>query len=232
MGQPSSPFHDPSTAGSESSLLRKFSLWRLSNAPWEQNDLLSPEVTTETPGIFTRHSRLEDIKVVTWWSGVCLVVSQQIGSGIFSTPALVNNAAGSVGMSLIVWIIAGCIAWSGACTFRQFLRSNSSVVCRTGIRNTCQWGFVCVLALCVWAPSCFLVLLDDNYVNETCFSSNACHNFWRVYQQGSLLVLETQPIYPFLGRQTRGVGLCLDCDCAKCNRFRMGNQGEQFVRNH
>src|SRR5438046_1050507 len=119
MCQPSSPFNDPPTPESDSPLSPKCSLSRLSNASSEQNECLSPEVTTEVTGIFPRHSHLEQIKVVTWWSGVCLVVSQQIGSGIFSTPALVNNGAGSVGMSLIVWIIAGCIAWSGACTFRH-----------------------------------------------------------------------------------------------------------------
>src|SRR5271167_3241400 len=118
MCQPSSPFNDLPTAGNHRSLYPKFLWSRLSNAA-EQNDFLPPEVAVESPGIFPRHSQLEHIKVVTWWSGVCLVVNQQIGSGIFSTPALVNTGAGSVGMSLIVWIIAGCIAWSGACTFRH-----------------------------------------------------------------------------------------------------------------
>jgi len=62
------------------------------------------------------NARLEKLKTVTYWSGLSLVVGLQIGSGIFSSPALVNRNAGSVGMSLIVWIIAGCLAWTGACT--------------------------------------------------------------------------------------------------------------------
>lgn len=53
-------------------------------------------------------------RTVNFWSGVCLVVGNQIGAGIFSSPALVNGNVGSVGMSLVVWIIAGCFAWSGA----------------------------------------------------------------------------------------------------------------------
>ena len=68
--------------------------------------------STEDP---SRHARLEKLKTVTYWSGLSLVVGLQIGSGIFSSPALVNRNAGSVGMSLIVWIIAGCLAWTGAC---------------------------------------------------------------------------------------------------------------------
>ena len=115
MCPPSSPFNDPPTAAGDISLSPKVSLSRLSNASSEHNDLLSPEARTEVPGTFPRHSQLEHIKVVSYWSGVCLVVSQQIGSGIFSTPALVNSGAGSVGMSFILWIVAGCIAWTGAC---------------------------------------------------------------------------------------------------------------------
>jgi len=88
---------------------------------------MSREDTVEEPDVLPRHSDLENVKVVTYWSGVFLVVGQQIGSGIFSTPALVNSGAGSVGMSLILWIIAGCMAWSGACIFLPpfLLRSNS-----------------------------------------------------------------------------------------------------------
>ena len=78
-----------------------------SNIPTEENRLLRP---ISQP----KHS-----KSLTWWDGVCLVVCQQIGSGIFSTPALVNKNAGSVGMSLLCWVVAGCIAWSGACTFTE-----------------------------------------------------------------------------------------------------------------
>ena len=57
--------------------------------------------STEDP---SGHARLEKLKTVTYWSGLSLVVGLQIGSGIFSSPALVNRNAGSIGMSLIVWI--------------------------------------------------------------------------------------------------------------------------------
>ena len=68
--------------------------------------------STEDP---SGHARLEKLKTVSYWSGLSLVVGLQIGSGIFSSPALVNRNAGSVGMSLIVWAVAGCLAWTGAC---------------------------------------------------------------------------------------------------------------------
>jgi len=88
------------------------SLSRLSTASFSYNDLLFPLTTSaEDP---SGHARLEKMKTVTYWSGLSLVVGLQIGSGIFSSPALVNRNAGSIGMSLIVWIVAGCLVWTGA----------------------------------------------------------------------------------------------------------------------
>lgn len=60
-------------------------------------------------------AHLENLKCLTYWSGVGLIVGAQIGAAIFSSPSLVNRNAGSVGMSLIVWLIAGCLSWAGAC---------------------------------------------------------------------------------------------------------------------
>src|ERR1700731_994735 len=90
------------------------SLSRLSMTSFSYNDMLFPLTTSaEDP---SNHARLEKLKTVTYLSGLSLVVGLQIGSGIFSSPALVNRNAGSVGMSLLVWVAAGCLAWTGACT--------------------------------------------------------------------------------------------------------------------
>jgi hypothetical protein len=90
------------------------SLSRLSITSFSYTDMLFPlTASAEDP---SGNARLEKMKTVTYWSGLSLVVGLQIGSGIFSSPALVNRNAGSVGMSLIVWIVAGCLAWTGACT--------------------------------------------------------------------------------------------------------------------
>ncbi|KAG8833528.1 hypothetical protein FRC17_010560 [Serendipita sp. 399] len=50
---------------------------------------------------------------------VALVVGNQIGSGIFSSPGLVAADAGSVGASLLVWLISGVLAWTGASSFAE-----------------------------------------------------------------------------------------------------------------
>jgi amino acid transporter len=106
----SNPSHDATPSPSPRS-----SLSRLSTTSFSYNDMLFPlTASTEDP---SGHARLEKLKTVTYWSGLSLVVGLQIGSGIFSSPALVNRNAGSVGMSLIVWVLAGCLAWTGACAF-------------------------------------------------------------------------------------------------------------------
>jgi hypothetical protein len=60
--------------------------------------------------------RLLERKDITYWQGMCLVISREIGAGIFSTPSIVNANAGSVGTALIIWFTAGCLSYAGACT--------------------------------------------------------------------------------------------------------------------
>jgi hypothetical protein len=156
------------------------SLSRFSTTSFSYNDMLFPLTTsTEDP---SGHARLEKLKTVTYWSGLSLVVGLQIGSGIFSSPALVNRNAGSVGMSLIVWLFAGCLAWTGACTLSDPPISSTrlivhSLVCRIGNSDSPEWGSICVSTSYLWAIIRFLVFMDCNYCIETWFSGHHCHYF-------------------------------------------------------
>ena len=62
---------------------------------------------------------LEKHKSLTYLNGLSLIVGIIIGSGIFSSPAQVNINAGSYGASLIVWAIAGILAWTGAASYAE-----------------------------------------------------------------------------------------------------------------
>ncbi|KKY19130.1 putative amino acid transporter [Phaeomoniella chlamydospora] len=62
---------------------------------------------------------LEKHKSLTYTNGLSLVVGLIIGSGIFSSPSQVNSHAGSPGASLIVWLIAGILAWTGASSYAE-----------------------------------------------------------------------------------------------------------------
>jgi hypothetical protein len=62
---------------------------------------------------------LEKHKTLTYLNGLSLIVGLIIGSGIFSSPSQVNVNAGSPGASLLVWAIAGILAWTGASSFAE-----------------------------------------------------------------------------------------------------------------
>ncbi|KAI9049644.1 hypothetical protein LZ554_006669 [Drepanopeziza brunnea f. sp. 'monogermtubi'] len=62
---------------------------------------------------------LEKHKTLTYLNGLSLIVGLIIGSGIFSSPSQVNINAGSPGASLLVWTIAGVLAWTGASSYAE-----------------------------------------------------------------------------------------------------------------
>ncbi|KAG0648209.1 b(0+)-type amino acid transporter 1 [Hyphodiscus hymeniophilus] len=62
---------------------------------------------------------LEKHKTLTYLNGLSLVVGLIIGSGIFSSPSQVNTNAGSPGAALIVWVIAGILAWTGGASYAE-----------------------------------------------------------------------------------------------------------------
>ena len=64
-------------------------------------------------------SLLERRKTLTFTNSLSLLLGCQIGSGIFSSPSQVNNHAGSPGMSLVIWALAGLLAWTGAASYAE-----------------------------------------------------------------------------------------------------------------
>lgn len=67
----------------------------------------------------TGDGSLERHKTLTYLNGLSLVVGVIIGSGIFSSPSQVNANAGSPGASLIAWVVAGILAWTGAASYAE-----------------------------------------------------------------------------------------------------------------
>lgn len=62
---------------------------------------------------------LEKNKTLTFLNGLSLIVGLIIGSGIFSSPGQVIARSGSPGASLLVWAIAGVLAWTGAASYAE-----------------------------------------------------------------------------------------------------------------
>ncbi|KAJ3188812.1 hypothetical protein HDU85_004526 [Gaertneriomyces sp. JEL0708] len=53
-------------------------------------------------------------KNLTFWSGLAIIIGMSIGSGIFASGGPVFRYAGSAGAALLVWLIAGLLALTGA----------------------------------------------------------------------------------------------------------------------
>uniref|UniRef100_A0A0P4WTC1 Amino acid permease/ SLC12A domain-containing protein n=1 Tax=Scylla olivacea TaxID=85551 RepID=A0A0P4WTC1_SCYOL len=56
---------------------------------------------------------------MTLFNGITVIVGSIIGSGIFISPSVVLQNTGSVGMSLVVWIISGLFSMVGAYCYAE-----------------------------------------------------------------------------------------------------------------
>ncbi|CAN8105770.1 unnamed protein product [Discula destructiva] len=78
-------------------------------------------VTNESPLFRSRSpsssSARSEPRRLTLLNGLALVISLQIGSGIFTMPSQTSQFVPSPGVGLIVWLVAGLLVWTGAASF-------------------------------------------------------------------------------------------------------------------
>jgi amino acid transporter len=94
-------------------------LFPLSSTAQGYTALGAPSNPALDPSSALNGASLEKNKSLTYLNGLSLVVGLIIGSGIFSSPSQVNRNAGSPGASLIVWTVAGVLAWTGAASYAE-----------------------------------------------------------------------------------------------------------------
>lgn len=56
---------------------------------------------------------------LTFWNVFAILVGMAIGSGIFASPSRVDSNVPSPGIAIVIWVIAGTIAWAGATSFAE-----------------------------------------------------------------------------------------------------------------
>ncbi|PVH95684.1 amino acid transporter-like protein [Periconia macrospinosa] len=71
----------------------------------------------ETPQSSSRHGTFA--AQLGALDGFALLISIVIGSGVFSSPGPVDANVSSPGAALLVWLVGGILAWSGALTFAE-----------------------------------------------------------------------------------------------------------------
>ncbi|KAF2878511.1 amino acid permease-domain-containing protein [Massariosphaeria phaeospora] len=94
-------------------------LFPLSSTAQGYTALGAPSNPSLDPSNALNGGSLEKNKSLTYLNGLSLVVGLIIGSGIFSSPSQVNRNAGSPGASLVVWSVAGVLAWTGAASYAE-----------------------------------------------------------------------------------------------------------------
>lgn len=88
-----------------------------SERPSETSPLLP-----KSPGIPGSHASPNAVhlkKKLGLTNGVSLIVGSIVGAGIFVSPAGVIRYAGSVGMSLVVWVLSGAACFIGALCYTE-----------------------------------------------------------------------------------------------------------------
>ena len=96
------------------------------DAPWEQlcRSLLgAPDDKHDVPqskgDSSSDDSRIALKPEIGLFSSVTIIVGCIVGSGIFLSPKSVLDNAGSVGMSMVVWVVSGIFSLLGALCFAE-----------------------------------------------------------------------------------------------------------------
>jgi amino acid transporter len=65
------------------------------------------------------HDIRQSAKQLTTRHAFAVLVTLQIGSGIFASPAQVDSNVPSPGAALLVWVLGGLLSWAGAASFAE-----------------------------------------------------------------------------------------------------------------
>lgn len=80
----------------------------------ETQPLLGPSTPTAS-----HHSGESATKQLTTRHAFAVLVTLQIGSGIFASPSQVDSNVPSPGAALLVWVLGGLLSWAGAASFAE-----------------------------------------------------------------------------------------------------------------
>ncbi|KAB8269553.1 amino acid permease-domain-containing protein [Aspergillus minisclerotigenes] len=79
------------------------------------NTEIEPLLDSAAPGYDTVHD-----PTLNWSSAYILVISRVIGSGVFATPGSIVKSAGSIGLTLLLWLVGTILAACGMAVSMEF----------------------------------------------------------------------------------------------------------------
>jgi solute carrier family 7 (L-type amino acid transporter), member 6 len=111
---------------------------------------------------------------LTRLNGLALVISLQIGSGIFTAPSQVSQFVTTPGYGLLVWLLGGGLVWTGAASFIELgLRIPSNGGIQEYLR-TCYGDFMGFLFTWSWVV---IAKPAANAIIATIFADYLTHAF-------------------------------------------------------
>lgn len=140
--------------------------------------------TPSTPKFDLGAQSLERNKSLTFLNGLSLVVGLIIGSGIFSSPASVNSNAGSPGAALVVWAIAGLLAWTGAASYAELggaipLNGGAQVYLSKIFGEWAGFLFTwCAVTVLKPGSAAIIAIIFGEYMTRAIVPGNDHVNFW------------------------------------------------------
>ncbi|EXM17245.1 hypothetical protein RAB80_004147 [Fusarium oxysporum f. sp. vasinfectum] len=107
-----------------------------------------------------------------------IVVSIVIGSGVFTSPGSIDTNVPSPGLALVIWLIGGVLAWTGATTFAEL---GTAIPGEGGVQPYLQhiygdiWGFLAAWTWIVTVMPATLAILSIVFV-ESAYSATGVIN--------------------------------------------------------
>lgn len=142
------------------------------------HDLVTIPASGETDQL-PRAARVTGAPSLTRLNGLALVISLQIGSGIFSAPTQISQHVTTPGWGLAVWIVGGLLVWTGAASFIELgLRIPSNGGIQEYLR-TCYGDFMGFLFTWSWVA---IAKPAANAVISTIFADYLLRAVWPLEQ--------------------------------------------------
>lgn len=107
---------------SSSTSYRRYETTHSQSSPRNEESPLPPGTPPSALGLLEVHRSVEYDTVpedvtfgrnVSWMSAYMLIISRVVGSGIFATPGVIFKSVGSVGLSLLLWVLGSGVAACG-----------------------------------------------------------------------------------------------------------------------